>query len=511
MKKYSKFLMILGFGVFALTSCNLDEFPAGSISYQEGEDMITSIGDLKKLQNGMYQSYRLTHYGQLSEAGEFMCDGFNATRAYGNNYGAIHRTDPSFTSGNYDTRDFWAINYFAIKNYNLFIQHIVNFEPENDSEAKVAKVAEGEAHFFRAVAYLQLVRHYGKLWEPSSPGDLAVPLILKYDQEEKPARATVHDVYNQIKADLDIAAEKLAGVAGKVGSPTPTIDAVNAVYARYYLDIREWQKAAEYAEKVINSTAGYALSDDAEAMEKEYINDKGKEPIMQLPATLAESGASTPFDNVTNEIRNISYTYATKTDEDGLYFAPYYIPSQKLINLYEANDLRLKQWFDKTVKVKIDGAIFQNQFYIFTKYLGNPELRSNDIPNARQKVKPFLIGEMYLIAAEAYWNHRNLDKSKEMLNALQTKRGATASEATPVNIKNEWFKETVGEGLRVSCLKRWKDGFEGRQSQPGAADAVMSGSEYAQKVLPSTSNFWVWPIPNYEIQINHNLEQNPGY
>lgn len=182
MKKYNKYLLILGLGAFTLTSCNMEELPKTSISYVDGKDMITNIEDLIRLENGLNQSYRVTHYGQISEADEVMCDGFNATVDYGNNFGSIHRTDNSFSSSDYDTRDMWAINYWAIKNYNLFIEHVAKFQGADASEQAYADVADGEAHFYRAASYLQLVRHFGKAYGASSTSDLAVPLVLKYDQ-----------------------------------------------------------------------------------------------------------------------------------------------------------------------------------------------------------------------------------------------------------------------------------------------------------------------------------------
>lgn len=511
MKNFIQYAFALGISALFMTSCNLDEYPNSSISYQEGNDMITSIADMQKLQNGMYQSYRLTHYGQISEAEEFMCDGFNATSDYGNNYGSIHRTDATFTPADYDTRDMWAIMYYAIKNYNLFIQHIANFQPANDSEANAAKVANAEAHFFRAAAYLQLVRHFGKAYGSTSSTDLAVPLITVYDQEAKPARATVAEVYAQVKSDLDVAAAGLASVSGKVGAVTPTIDAVNALYARYYIDTKDYGNAATYAERVINSSAGYALSKTAEEMVAEYTNDNGKEPIMQLAATLAESGATTPFANITNEIRNNSYTLATSSEEQGVYLRPYFIPSKKLVDSYEDGDLRLQQWLSKSVKVNLNGGFYTDKFYAFVKYLGNPALRSGSVPNARHKVKPFLIGEMYLIAAEANLKGNNADKAKTLLNTLQEARNATATEATEATVETEWFKETVGEGLRMSCLKRWNKGFSGRPIQEGTDDLVQAGPNYASKVMNADDNHWQWPVPTYEIEINANLVQNPGY
>ena len=44
----------------------------------------------------------------------------------------------------------------------------------------------------------QIAQIYRKAHGASAASDLAVPLILKYDQEEKSARATVAAVYDQI-------------------------------------------------------------------------------------------------------------------------------------------------------------------------------------------------------------------------------------------------------------------------------------------------------------------------
>ena len=56
MKKYNKYLLILGLGAFTLTSCNMEELPKTSISYVDGKDMITNIEDLIRLENGLNQS-----------------------------------------------------------------------------------------------------------------------------------------------------------------------------------------------------------------------------------------------------------------------------------------------------------------------------------------------------------------------------------------------------------------------------------------------------------------------
>ena len=121
-----------------------------------------------------------------------------------------------------------------------------------------------------------------------------------------------------------------------------------------------------------------------------------------------------------------------------------------------------------------------------------------------------MIGEMYLIAAEAELSS-NPAAAKEDLNALQAARGAAEAEATVETVRKEWFRETVGEGLRMVTMKRWGLGYDGRPMQPGAANALNQGTDYDQKVLPASDHHFCWPVPSYEMNINKNLVQNPGY
>ena len=186
------------------------------------------------------------------------------------------------------------------------------------------------------------------------------------------------------------------------------------------------------------------------------------------------------------------------------------------MNLYTQGDLRLEQWFDNE-----DHYVFYNsdyhkgEFYVFTKYLGNPALRSapTAVPDGYQAVKPFLISEMYLIAAEASQAGGNDANAKEYLNTLQAARGAQLTDATAANIHDEWFKETVGEGTRMVCLKRWNEGFSSRTGQAGAVagGALAQGTAYETKALPAGDFHYLWPVPSHEFEVNSNLIQNPGY
>lgn len=511
--------MFAGVGIFSLSSCNMDEEPTTSITVKDGEKMITTDNLLQYYRNGIATSFRSTLYGNNSMIDEVMCDGFNATIDYGNNYGPVHRTDKGFTDSNDDIASYWSREYSSISDYDIFIDEANKYYPTAASSIAAKNTAKGEAFFYRAFAYLQLARHFGKDYNPSTASsDLCVPLVLHYDQEAKPARATVAEVYKQIKEDLDSASTLLAGVAGEIRSQRPTIDAVNALYARYYLDTEDYANAAASAIKVLNSAAGYKLSSTMKEMKDEWQDDKGTEPIMQMPGSLTENGTGTN----SYYTRCDSYAALTQYKISAIYLDPYFLPSQKVLNLYGDKDLR-GMWFsdgywylDNNYHACLIGSgLFMQDFYTFNKYLGNPSLTSS-YANARQLPKPLLISEMYLIAAEAEFDLGKTAEAKEILNELQTSRGAEATEATAENIRNEWFKETIGEGLRFSCLKRWHTGFNGRAAQPGALkDEVIytsgDGSTYTGKNFTADDPHWQWPIPSHEIQLNSNLVQNEGY
>jgi len=482
-------------------SCDLNLTPKGYKIYTEGQELFTNESELESYEANILASFRSIDYGVYDIVPDVMVDYFNATDYYGNNYGGVHKTDDSFTAGDYDIEDNYEGPYTAIKNFNVFIEG-AQVVPEGLEED--AAVVRGEAYLGRAFAYMHLARHFGKAYSSATAlTDLCVPLVTVYNQSEKPARATVGEVYGQIKKDLDSAAVLLKGVPGEARAQKPTIDAVNAMYARYYLDIKDYEKAAEYALTVIN-TGNYAVSSTAAEMAAEWINDAGTEPILQFYASLTEGARTHTAYTNTDKYSNVYYYYS------------YFIPTKKLVESYEDDDLRYAQWFDKRKNYCYYRLLYALYGYnipnyvTFTKYYGNPELYSGT-PSSAQAVKPLLISEMYLIAAEALLESGDVAGATEQLNVLQTRRGATATAATMETIRNEWYRETVGEGLYFSCLKRWGVGFSGREPQDYVFSVVMEGGSFTGKSMAADDYHFCWPIPTYEMQVNPNLVQNEGY
>lgn len=481
-------------------SCNLEQFPTNAVVYEEGSRIIATRDDLLAFEAGIMNFYRAVHGGGMNVAEDVMFDAFNASSGFGNNYGSVHRLDDSFTTSDSYVESYWSNHYIVIKNYNVLIDALDQEQNVPSGSEDLAKLVQGEAYFYRAEAYLNLVRHFSPDYDPDIDSEYGVPVVLHYSLDERPARKTVHEVYTQIKEDLDSAAVRLAKVEGQLQSDYPTIDAVNALYARYYLDIEDFDNAVTSADAVI-STNTYALSKDATAFKAEFVDDSGSEAIMQLYGSKAE---------LPNSIT--AYTGLYSSLDHGVAARPLFVPTKKLADAYGATDLR-KAWLSTTdYYCDINGNYYRGEFSIFVKYLGNPALYSN-IPNGAQMEKPYMIAEMYLIKAEAQARSNKIPQAKTTLNILQALRGATSTTGTLKNVQNEWFRETVGDGMRLSCLKRWHIGHDAREGQAGAlnVNALMTGAPYDQRSLAEDDYHLIWPAPASQIRLNSNLTQYPAY
>ena len=519
MKKIFQYIVSGCAAVSVLVSCNLDLYPINSIVYNEEVSPILTPTDLASFEIGIHPSFRGTQQSTYYYADDLMCDGFNAAKSYGNNFGPVHRTDADYSASDQDIEAVWANYYGAIKNYNVAIASVNSIEDPDLRNSELALFLKGEAFFYRAASYLYLARHFGKAYKASTAStDLSVPLTLTWGKEVAIVRATNEEVYKQIGVDIDSAAFFLNQnhsqlpkeyYSSRPRATRPTPDAVKALYARYCLEIGEYAKAAETAASLIDEGT-YALASSADAFYEEFDEDNGKEPIMQMVASQIEQPNGMGY-----------FTSLFKSDGE-LYWTPYYLPSGKLVDAYEATDLRLQCWFmnvgPDSYPLQLGGVTVNDpEIKIFTKFLGNIayEESSHDYPGGHCAVKPFRISEQYLIAAEAYAMNNDAANARKYLNALQSARGASETTADMENIKAEWFKETVGEGMRGLCLKRWGDGYTVRYAQPAAVvnEMIESGkSNLADRSFgPSDMYLLTWPIPNYERKITPSLQQNEGY
>ncbi|MGM9742565.1 MAG: RagB/SusD family nutrient uptake outer membrane protein [Candidatus Cryptobacteroides sp.] len=496
-----------------LASCELDQIPHTSITYKSGDPIIENGIQLEAFRNGAASSFRSKTGGQFALCCDLMCDGFNATSGYGNSYGTIHCTDDSFTASDNYIANWWSGMYSAIKDFNVLIKALEKYSPASGYEKTTARTAKGEACFYRAYCYHQLVRAFAQDYEPETAKDSdGVPLVLEVKPKDQPGRASVQEVYESICTDLDTAAVCLAS-EGASNSLRPTKDAVKALRARVYLDMHDYSKAAELSYGLISKNT-YRLSSGKQEMMEEFAYDSGTESIMRmLPEASAVSvqelggvPSFKPYTNLGNE----------GSINKSVCFRPSFIPSSSLLGLYEDDDFRRALWFDNSsYPIYLNGSMVRDSgIEVFVKYMGNTKFNTGNLPAGQQAPKPLMIAEQYLICAEAGFLSGDKERAAEMINKLRGTRNASTIQSIDFQtIQDEWHRETAGDGLRMSCLKRWHKGFSSRPAQAAALDAdlVLTGGSFTEKTMEASDNHWSWPIPNHDITLNRNLLQNPGY
>jgi hypothetical protein len=475
-------------------SCELDYLPADRI---EREQAFQKISDARSMRNNFYLALRGTANGEYFYASDIQTDLLNATLSYGNVGGMLYSWE--LYPSDYTVEALWAGPYGHLKNINNFLDNVEQIVTEDNDEAAELTGYISEAHLTRAILYRSLILRYAKDYEPATAADdPGVPLVLHYDVKERPARATVAEVYGQIFDDITAAKTALT----TAGTPTAkylTADCITALEAQVYLETHQYTLAAQAADALISSNR-YPLVTTRTALTTMWTNDQSTEIIFQ-PVSLEPAEA---------------------TNALGIYIAsngsinrPLYVPQQWVVDLFAASDIR-RNVFVSQYEINIMGTAYPN-VWLVGKYPGNPTLYTGSISNYAHCPKVFRIAELYLIKAEALaWNGTTTEPDAlAALNALRTARGLAAitvyGDALKQAIQEERTREMLCEGTRLYDLKRWKLGVE-RKAPQNTAFVVTAPAEKTVNLRKSAGdNLLVWGIPRNDILSNPNLEQNPGW
>ena len=153
----------------------------------------------------------------------------------------------------------WSNIYNAISKANLVIERVDVITDTTLSEERRRQI-KGEALFLRAYHYFTLVKMWG-----------GVPLITNTivsanANDVQIPRATIQEVYDQIIADLETAANLLPQVYGNdasINKARATEGAANALAAKVIMQspTPDYNKALQHINAVENSTANYRLID----------------------------------------------------------------------------------------------------------------------------------------------------------------------------------------------------------------------------------------------------------
>lgn len=481
-------LAVLAAPVF--TACEFDQYPTTSIP---NEQSWVKFSDATKFNIGLH-AYIRSISGKGWYTSDLQADYYQPGKGYLNNGGTTY--DWSFTSR--DMGGMWSSMYSAINQANNFLTNCDKVTVPAADSLTMAQY-KAEAYFLRAFAYEQLAIRYCQDYDPANADkQLGLPLVTTVDVNARPSRASLKATFEFIKADL-ASARKYIQNADPSSHEKVSKQMLDALEARLDLYMENYTEAVTLAQSLINDSH-FGLETTAAGLFEEFETDNGKEFIF-VPAANTEDGAT-------------DYSVYHNWDSSEKAYSPYFLPSQTTLDAFENMDIRRQAFFEK-VKVKQVNT-FANNIYVLNKFPGNASLvkKGANADHSYLNIdKPFRIAEQYLIAAEASYRLGNTTNAQNYLNGLRQARGLVATTATGDAlfklIKDEWFREFIGEGQRLDGLKRWHEGFtrDGRTQQD---DIIMMANQERNiklSVQPTDERF-VWEIPYNDLLANKNLQKN---
>ncbi len=511
------FLPFYLFTLLPLVGCaDLDQASISSIDkdnfYQSKEDIETAI-------NGIYQAFTIDgFYGMYNNQSIYINDLQSDYVKAGAQTNSAHIRELSnfaIQPTNLFVGYAWKEHYIAINRANVVIDKVASASFLDDQRRQNYT---NEARFLRGLMYFNLVRYFG-----------GVPIILHDGEGEGAARNSIDEVYHQIVEDFT-AAEGLPSDYTTLDGKASSL-AASALLSKVYLVWAQtsspegqsgqrdfYQKSISYADKVINS-GKYKLLD--KFIDNWSVDKKnGAEHIFSIEHDRTINA------NVTGHC-----TFATNwSDSEPVLLAT----SDKYYEQTDPKDQRRDGSWAKRIYNPNTGTDFEFTIPRFRKYIdslnyANPASSGNA---AGQSTNTVIIryAEVLLIKAEAE-NELNgpTDAAYDAIN--QVRRRAywspylniqnTPSDGSDLELSGltqEQFRERLREERRLEFVlegQRWFDLIRWhilvkyvKSNTPTDEETLGTKTTKIQNV--SKKNYLL-PLPQEQIILNPNLEQNWGY
>ena len=461
--KQSKFLNIKAFfaiisiGII-MTSCTKSiEIPLSPKNQLTAERVFSDSTDIIAVVSGVYSNFgTASSYPQFASGSITINTGLAADELVvgPNANGVTEFYNNLISPDNSTVRSMWSDAYKNIYQINRCIEGITG---SNAISAKLKGQLIGELKVDRALYYYHMINIWG-----------AVPIITSTDYKitQKTGRSSVSDVLGFILSDLTDAQQALTSTYPSAGRKRPNLFVAQALLAKVYLYLGQYQSALAAASHVIASPL-YQL----EPLNAVFLSGS-KEAIWQLPAngTYQQTPEGASF---------IPY---------GSDYQPDYTLSPQLVNAFEPNDPRLTNW---TGINNVGGT----DYYYPYKYKNNA---ADQTPLEDYMI--LRLADTYLVRAEAFAQLERYSEALADLNKIRDR----AADRTDINtnVKADLLKAILHERqVELFCEwgNRWID-----LKRTKTIDAVLSAAKPSWK--PTAALF---PIPINEIQANPSLSPNP--
>ena len=266
---------------FGMTGCNLD------ITMYDG--VMEEQFDNKNLLELSQGSYRLLKNdgGLIDNGYYFWAFGADDVTWNGTSTGSTFKLyDYSRNIASSTTEYTWELGYRVIGNCNKIIEIIQGLGNESTREQTIMM---GENYYLRALSYFLLVNEFAQPYSNNPTQNPGLPLKLTSDPNDLPqSRSTVAEVYDQVVLDLKDAITYLTLQLGETPKSNiyATKEAAEALLARVYLYMENWDGAWEMANKVITSGRFELERGNRFATYSQLIPEDNKETIFAVRRTL---------------------------------------------------------------------------------------------------------------------------------------------------------------------------------------------------------------------------------
>ena len=427
---------------------------------------------------------------------------------------------------------FWYHRYNIILHANLLINNIA--ESDFTETPELFEIL-GQAHTYRAYAYLSLIQHFARgylIGNPSS--DPGVPLLSSTEAPyTSEPRSTVQQVYDQIEVDLDAAIAAFGSGSGRTGSGAAAksqlnINVAHGLKARWALSKGDWAQAAESA---VAAREGFPLMSEGDWLSGFNTNNLSEviwgSNVIDPETTFFRSYfylASNTFNG--SQIRN-NPKIADRRLVDAIpetdYRGEAFIIDAPNTNSSAANgqggsaendpNYDSQEAFEArraeiNAEYGINNAFNQHPYMHFKLKNANPgSIDPDDIIYMRSS-------EMYLIEAEALAMLGDVEGAQAALSPLGEERDSNydvtlynTQESLIEHIKFQRRLELWGEGFGYTDKIRWDEGIDHAADGGSGASEVLYQQAY-QIERPSVNDDWIFKIPQAEFNANPNLQSS---
>lgn len=464
---------------FAFTSCEgiLDKEPIGILDagsfFQTEDDAIQAVNAaygpllLNNDNNNFFWAFAVVASDEAIDGGDGSRPGITELESF------------TYTPRTEEFNSFWKVQYNGINQCNVVLDHL----PEIEMDEILRDRVTGEALFLRSYYYFQLVQVFGD-----------VPLfttVLPPDELKIP-RTPKAEIYRLIGEDCERAAQLLPEVHLPSELGRATKGAAYALAAKASLYEKNWAKTLEFVAKVKDLNLYALMPDYGDNFREETQNNA--ESVFEIQHSNLELGVGNFLNQWWFSKKVLGYGFAEAREE--------------FVNAFEPDDPRLGFTIARNNEDYF-GVVYKNSFSS-TKYSPRKYLQADSTLTQKAdgdiNYTAIRFAEVLLWEAEVLNELGMVQEAQIPLEQVRARARAQALDplsALPAVTTND--QQTMREAIRHE--RQVELGFEMHRF----FDLVRWG--IAADVLPGfqTGKHEVFPLPQTEMDLNPELEQNPNY